>query len=187
MRSFDREAQIVSMTVCKFAVLEDQEWIFPVDDDNYETFFALDGRVIRDWDVPVITIYTEEKSYSDFPWLGEYVPILKKPAVDALAPVLTRYGQLLPLKGKEVRLFNTTTVLDVLDHDRSRIVYFDNGDILDIERHVFLQEKIGTAELFELPMRASTVYVTDSSLKRSGMPVFAASRSCLSGRLQRNE
>jgi hypothetical protein len=40
------------MTIYKFAVLEDQEWIFPVDDGALETFFAMDGRVIRDWAPP---------------------------------------------------------------------------------------------------------------------------------------
>ncbi len=64
------------------------------------------------------------------------------------------------MKGEEVWLFNTTTVVDALDHEQSRIAYFDNGDILDIERHVFRPERIGAAELFKLPMRASAVYVT---------------------------
>ncbi|SFU16225.1 hypothetical protein [Mesorhizobium sp. YR577] len=134
-----------------------------------------------------MTIYKEEKSYSDFPWLGEHVPILKKPAVDALAPVLTRYGQLLPLKGEEVWLFNTTTVLDVLDHDQSRIVYFDNGDILEIERHVFRQEKSDLRSSSSCRCEPRPSMSPTVSLKRSGMPIFAASRSCLCGRLQRNE
>lgn len=37
------------MTIYKFAVLEDQEWIFPVDGADFETFFAMDGRAIQDW------------------------------------------------------------------------------------------------------------------------------------------
>ncbi|KRE01069.1 hypothetical protein ASE61_19140 [Bosea sp. Root670] len=153
------------MTIYKFAVLEDQEWIFPVDGADFETFFAMDGRAIQDWAPPVMRMVeaeqgAEEPSYSDFPWLGEHAPILKKPAVDALAPVLAQYGQLLPLKGENVWLFNVTTVLDVLDREKSGIVYFDDGDILDIERHVFKRDVIGTAEIFKLPRRASAVYVT---------------------------
>lgn len=153
------------MTIYKFAVLEDQEWIFPVDDAHFETFLAMDGRAIQDWAPQVMRMVeaeqgAEEPSYSDFPWLGEHAPILKKPAVDALAPVLTQYGQLLPLKGENVWLFNVTTVLDALDREKSAIVYFDDGDILDIERHVFKKDIIGAAELFKLPMRASAVYVT---------------------------
>jgi hypothetical protein len=152
----------MTLTVYKFEVTEGQEWIFPVDDEDYETFFAMDGRIISDWDTPVMRLETAERTYSDFPWLGVHAPILKKPAVDALAAVLAEYGQLVPLKGEEVWLFNATTILDALDHQQSRIVYFDNGDILDIERAVFKKEKIGTAAVFKLPMRASAVYVTDS-------------------------
>lgn len=159
------------MTIYKFEVIEDQEWIFPVDDEDFETFFAMDGRAIQDWASPVTRIVeaeegAEEPSYSDFPWLGEHAPILKKPAVDALAPVLTQYGQLLPLKGENVWLFNVTTVLDALDKEKSGIVYFDDGDILDIERHVFKRDVIGAAELFKLPMRGSAVYVTGSFVER---------------------
>ncbi len=156
------------LTVYKFEVIEGQEWIFPADDDDYETFSAMDGRVIQDWIAPVMKLDTADRTYSDFPWLGEHAPILKRPAVDALAPVLVEHGQLLPMKGEEVWLFNTTTVLDALDHEQSRIAYFDNGDILDIERHIFRREKIGAAQLFKLPMRASAVYVTDSFVEQVG-------------------
>jgi hypothetical protein len=165
------------LTVYKFEVIEDQEWIFPVDDEDFETFLAMDGRVIRDWAPPVMRMVeaeneAEEPSYSDFPWLGEHAPILRKPAVDALAPVLSQYGQLLPLKGENVWLFNVTTVLDALDKEKSGIVYFDDGDILDIERHVFKTDVIGTAEIFKLPRRASAVYVTGSfvdKIRRAGL------------------
>jgi hypothetical protein len=74
-------------TVYKFEVIEGQEWIFPIDNDDYETFSAMDGRVIRDWIAPVMN-WTADRTYSDFPWLSEHAPILKRPAVDALAPVL---------------------------------------------------------------------------------------------------
>lgn len=155
------------MTIYKFAVLEDQEWIFPADDEDFETFLAMDGRVIQDWASPVMRmVEAEETNYSDFPWLGEHAPILKKPAIDALAPTLTQYGQLVPLKGESVWLFNVTTVLDALDKDKSGIVYFDDGDILVIERHVFKRDVIGTAEIFKLPMRASAVYVSGSFVER---------------------
>lgn len=154
------------LTVYKFEVIEGQEWIFPVDDDDYETFLAMDGRDIEDWIAPVMKLDTSDRTYSDFPWLGEHAPILKKPAIEALTPVLVEHGQLLPIKGEEVWLFNATTVLDALDHELSRIAYFDNGDILDIERHVFRKERIGAAELFKLPMRASAVYVTGGFVER---------------------
>jgi hypothetical protein len=55
---------------------------FPVDDKDFEAFFAMDGRVIHDWMPPVMRMVdaeegAEEPGYSDFPWLGEHAPILK--------------------------------------------------------------------------------------------------------------
>ena len=195
----------MTFTVYTFEVVAGQEWIFPVDEDHFEMFFAMNGKVISNWNPPVMEInreinYEERFSsdfpwldehvpflrklvvillkhgqfllnhegrfYSDFPWLGEHVPFLRKPAVEALGHSLLKYGQLLPVRGEEVWLFNATTVLDALDHERSQIVYFDDGDILAIERHVFDRGRIGTAEVFKLPMRASPVFVTDSFVEQ---------------------
>lgn len=153
-------------TISKFEVLEGQEWIFPIDRSYFEQFWALDGTTISDWIEPVMAINGEERTYSDFPWLGEHAPILRKPAVDALTQVLLQYGQLLPMQGEEVWLFNATTVIDALDTERSQIAYFDDGSILAIERHAFKTDVIGEAEIFKLPMRASPVYVTDVFVDR---------------------
>src|SRR5262245_44163403 len=119
----------MTVTVYTFEIAEDQEWIFPVEESHFEMFSALDGSVISDWDPPVMEIDRDGKTYSDFPWLGEHVPFLRKPAVEALGHILPRYGQVLPVSGPDVRLFNVTTVLDALDLERSRIVRFDDGAI----------------------------------------------------------
>lgn len=66
------------------------------------------------------------------------------------------------MKGETVWLFNATTVPDALDNEKSSIVYFDDGGILDIERYVFKKEIVETAEIFKLPGGASAVYVSDS-------------------------
>lgn len=153
-------------TISKFEVVKGQEWISPIDQSHFERFWSLDGRQVSDWNPPVMTIFDEESAYSDFPWLGEHAPILRKPAVDALTQVLLQYGQLLPLRGEEVWLFNATTMIDALDTERSQIAYFDDGSILAIERHAFKTDVIGEAEIFKLPMRASPVYVTDVFVDR---------------------
>ncbi|OQW53159.1 MAG: hypothetical protein A4S14_02190 [Proteobacteria bacterium SG_bin9] len=156
----------MTMAVYTFEVGEDQEWIFPADESDYERFYALDGSVIADWRPPTMRIDREAKTYSDLPWLGEHLIFLKKPAAEILRPVLLQYGQLLPVHGEEVWLFNATTVIDALDHERSQIVTFDDGGILAIERHVFHHDRIGNAEMFKLPMRASAIYVTGPFVER---------------------
>lgn len=156
----------MTFTVYEFAVVDGQEWIMPADEADFERFWAMDGRVIHDWDPPVMSIDRDERTYSDFPWLGEHAPFLREPAVQALGPTLRAFGQLLPVRCEDVRLFNVTTVLDALDRDRSGIVSFDDGTILAIERHWFDARRIGTAEIFKLPMRTSSVYVTDGFVER---------------------
>ena len=42
----------------------------------------------------------------------------------------------------------------------------DDGSILAIERHVFDARGIGASEMFKLPMRASSIYVTDRFVER---------------------
>ncbi|RWM06134.1 MAG: hypothetical protein EOR72_32185 [Mesorhizobium sp.] len=154
-------------TIHQFAVSEGQEWVLPADENAYEAFSSLDGRSLEGWEPPVMRRVEEgERLYSDFPWLGEHAPLLRRPAVEALAASLRTYGELVALRGEEVWLLNATNVIDALDEARSRIVRFDDGDILAIESYAFDAEKIGTAELFKLPMRASPVFVNDVFVER---------------------
>lgn len=155
----------MTFAVYKFEVVEGQEWIFPADESRFEMFNTMDGRAVSNWDPPLMRI-DGEGTYSDFPWLGEHVPILRGLAVETLGHILLAHGQLLPLRGEDVWLFNATTVLDALDHERSQIVYFDDRSILSIECHVFDRSRIGAAQVFKLPMRASAVYVTDQFVER---------------------
>jgi hypothetical protein len=113
-----------------------------------------------------MVIDSDDRTYSDFPWLGSHAPFLRSAAVRALESVLREHGQLLPVRGEDVWLFNVTTVLDALDREHAQIAYFDDGSILAIERHCFDAGRIGAAEIFKLPMRASSVYVTDDFVER---------------------
>ena len=154
-------------TIHQFAVYEGQEWVLPVDDDYYEAFFGLDGRSLEGWEPPVMRRAEEgARLYSDFPWLGEHAPLLRQPAVGALAAALRPYGELVALRGEKVWLLNVTNVIDALDEAHSQIVRFDGGDILAIERYAFDAAKIGAAEVFKLPMRASPVFVNDVFVER---------------------
>ncbi|MGT2468371.1 hypothetical protein ACVOMV_31910 [Mesorhizobium atlanticum] len=76
-------------------------------------------------------------------------------------------------------------MIDALDEARSRIVRFDDGDILAIESYAFDAEKIGTAELFKLPMRASPSSSTTCSSSGCARLGCAMSRSSRYGHRQR--
>ncbi|EIM24446.1 GGDEF domain-containing protein [Microvirga lotononidis] len=101
--------------------------------------------------------------------------LITEHGIEALAPVLTRYGRLLPLKGEDVWLLNVTSVLDALERQKSRIVYFDDGDILDFEWHVFKKKVIGTAEISNCRGGPRPSMSPAASSTEFGVPAFVMS------------
>ncbi|ARQ01680.1 imm11 family protein [Pseudorhodoplanes sinuspersici] len=153
------------MDVYCLTVLEGQEWILPSDPNDFELFSALDGSPQTNWPEPVMQLLREdedghERSYSDFPWLGAYAPMLTTTAAEALKKTLAPYGQLLPLRGEHHWLLNVTCVLDALDEQKSKIVRFDDGAILAVEVYEFKRDVLAGHAIFKLPGRSSPVFLT---------------------------
>jgi hypothetical protein len=153
------------MRIYELILADGQEWALPkVLEDNH-VLSDLRGQCQHHW-VPIrMDLLTEgdegtSRGYSDFPWYGSHVLILRSDAANGLRDIMSPYGEFLPLKGGDgLELFNATTVLDALDEGRSEIIRFDDGDILNIERYVFHQEVIGNSLIFKLPYRASNLYM----------------------------
>jgi hypothetical protein len=153
------------MKVYELTLAEGQEWAMPkVLEDNY-VLSDLRGQPQLHW-IPIgMDLLTEDdegtpRGYSDFPWYGSHVLILRTEAANGLRETMRPYGEFLPLKGGDgLELFSATTVLDALDEDQSEIIRFDDGDILNIERYVFRQEAVGNCPIFKLPYRASNLYM----------------------------
>jgi hypothetical protein len=153
------------MRIYELGLAEGQEWALPkVLEHNY-ILSDLRGQCQLHWTPIEMDLLTEDdegnpRGYSDFPWYGSHVLILRSGAAEGLRDTMQPYGEFLPLKGRDgLALFNATTVLDALDEDRSEIIRFDDGDILNIERYVFRQEAIGNSLIFKLPYRASNLYM----------------------------
>lgn len=92
-----------------------------------------------------------------------HVPVFNARAADLLRPLLIDNGELLPLLCDEGSYFayNVTTVLDALDLEKSSIIRFASGRIMDITRHEFLQAKV-THSIFKIPQVPwMEVFVTD--------------------------
>ncbi len=68
--------------------------------------------------------------------------------------------------GERVLLYNVTCVLDALDEQGSKIVRFDDGGILTVEKYEFLRKVVAENEIFKLPGRSSPVFVTDDFVER---------------------
>lgn len=155
------------------------EWVLPVHDTDHEYLWSLDGTPRRDtWRPVAVSRLTEAddgspRAEADLPWLGGHVLVLRPSAVAALGPLLERHGELLPLAcpDADLWLFNTVTVVDALDEDRSELVTFDDGTILAVEHYEFRPEAV--APVFKVPqLLRGPLFVSDefaSALTTAGL------------------
>lgn len=94
----------------------------------------------------------ENSPFGDFPGMALHIPIFAERAVSVLEPLLTGNGELLPLVCDEGSYFayNVTTVLDALDVEKSSLLRFTDGGIMNITHHEFFPEKV-TSPIFKIP------------------------------------
>lgn len=131
--------------VYRLAVPEGFEWAFPVDPDDFEALWTLpERRPGAAWQPVQMRLLKEDEHErpwrrAEMPWLGGHVLILRDEAIEAVGPLLAPYGELLPLTCDEARLvvFSAALAANVLEEDRSEIVRFASGRIMDIRRHAF--------------------------------------------------
>jgi hypothetical protein len=153
------------MKIYELAPAEGQEWAVPKALKDNDVLSDLRGQRQLHWKPIDMDILTEDEEgaptrYSDFPWYGSHVLILRSVAAEGLRAIMSPYGEFLPLGGGDgLELFNPTTVLDALDEGRSEVIRFDDGDILNIERHVLRPDVIRDTLMFKLPYRASNLYM----------------------------
>lgn len=150
------------------------EWINCADPTDYEVFSSFDGSARRaQWEpVPVVRVRADDKHQStpsDFPWLGSDALVLRRTAVDALRDMLDANGELLPLAtddGVELVVFNAR-VIDALDVSNSTLVMFPGTQrVLRVKKVAFVASAIEGSDLFRLPHRASSTYVSSRFVDR---------------------
>lgn len=106
---------------------------------------------------------------SDFPSLSPSVPVFSQRAVEALEECLVQNGELLPLSfpGGQYYAFNCMNTVDCLDYERSAIIRVPgSGRIFQIERYVFLADRLVGTEIFRIPENSGPVFVTDAFARR---------------------
>jgi hypothetical protein len=114
---------------------------------------------------------------SDFPTWGMAGALaLRRRAVELIGPLLSPYGDVLPLggEGAGIAVFDCTTVIDALDQDRSEIVRFRGGGILAVTRYEFRPEKVSGVGAFRLPHDPAGLFL-------SGTIVDAITKAELTG------
>jgi hypothetical protein len=107
---------------------------------------------------------------ADAPWFGSDVLVLKPRAAEAARAVVDRQAELLRAETDEGPLFlvNPLRVLDALDERASTVTRLSSsGRIIDIQKHVFLPEKVGDAIVFKITsLRVSRTYVCEPFVER---------------------
>lgn len=162
------------MTIYEPLVAEGYEWVNAFDDGDYESFLLLDGqpRALTWKPIKVRRVRADERQAfnpSDFPWLGSHALVMRRTAVDALRDILDANGEVLPLAtddGVELFAFNAR-VLDALDEAHSLVTKFPGTNrIMRIKKVAFAASRVQGVDMFRLPHRASSTYVTDRFVER---------------------
>jgi uncharacterized protein DUF1629 len=136
---------------------------------SFDAFWSLDGRPIRRSWAPVrVRAVVEEDGVQlpagDFAGLASNVPVFSRRAAEALEPILTLNGELLPLIAPQGVYFayNVTRLIDAIDKNRSKVVRFSSGRVMAIEKYVFKPDRLVGATIFKDPFYYAEVYVTDA-------------------------
>jgi hypothetical protein len=155
-------------------VAEGYEWVNAVQDGDYEVFLPFDGQPLASTWKPIAVrrVRADERqdfNPSDFPWLGSHALIMRRYAVDALRDILDANGEVLPLStddGVELSVLNAR-ILDALDEANSSLMKFPGTNrIMRIKKIAFVASKVEGIDLFRLPHRASSTYVSERFVER---------------------
>lgn len=103
----------------------------------------------------------DRRKIGDFTyWL--HALVFNKKAVGVLKNVLERNGSLHPINcdGQRLFAFNVNSCLDILDREKSEITCFDTGEIFDIKKYAFIEERIPEDPvIFKIPGFDRCTYV----------------------------
>jgi hypothetical protein len=100
---------------------------------------------------------------NDYPCINLSIPAFSRRAVDALRDFLEPNGELLPLVSSvgEYYAYNVTTVVDVLDHERSDIDWYNDkhDTAFEIRRYECLPGRLTGLSIFRLVENSVSTFV----------------------------
>lgn len=106
----------------------------------------------------------EDMKFGDFPNFVPGFSVVSEEAYKALEPVISNETEFLEVSVKDEKrrfyLMNVTLVLDCLDFDNSNIVRFDDGRIMMVKKHYFLENRVKDNIIFRLYGDERDVFVT---------------------------
>jgi hypothetical protein len=165
-------------------VAEGFEWVQPVDDNDFDAVYQLDGTPrARQWrPIQVRRLEADDNGRpwlpADSPWLGAHALVFRERGYQLVDGLLGDAGEFLeldPVDGTDrLWLYNVTQVVDALDEEGSGLVRFPStGRVMKVNRHVFDVDRITGLVAFRVPQLRS--------LFLSGEAVDAISAAKLSG------
>ena len=155
-------------------VSEGYEWVNCIDDTDYEIFWAFNGSLhFERWQpVMVRRVRADDQqdfTPSDFPWLGAHALVMRLSVINALDDILEANGEVLPLSTEDdVKLFVfNAQVVDALDEEQANIMRIPGTNrIMRIVEAAFIESALRGIDIFRLPHRASSTYVSQSFVNR---------------------
>jgi hypothetical protein len=110
------------------------------------------------------------RAFNDYPCVNLSIPAFSRRAVDVLRDFLEANGELLPLVSQvgEYYVYNITTVADILNHEQSKIKWYNkNHDIaMEIKRYHCHSEKLAGLTIFRLVEKPASTFVTQAFVDR---------------------
>jgi hypothetical protein len=108
------------------------------------------------------------RPFNDFPCLGLTYPVFSQRAVDVLRDVLLPNGELLPLITSvgSYFLFNCTTIVDIVDFERSKLDYLNKNTILEIDHLNVHEDRLTDLSIFQIRKYPGRCCVTDGVARR---------------------
>ncbi len=157
-------------------------WELRADVNHYQNLGLL--HLEKDWQIPTysfngtplksqwnpLDVYIEDPQLlpSDFPSITGIPLIVTGKSYSTIFPLIGEHVEFLPLNStdfylKDLFAVNVLTVIDCLDRDQSKIVYFSDGNVADVEQFVFKLDCLGNAPIFKIPEhRVNRTFVSDA-------------------------
>lgn len=151
--------------VWKLAADSNKDLVIRTAIDYFKDHFVAQ-RMASNWVSPPLRIEGKSKRVRDFVSWMMSAPVVSERAKLALQPVIRDSCEILPLtqlRGKLFYVLNVLSIVDCLDHARSRIVYADDdpAHVLAIERYFFDERRVpADAAIFKIPDDLGCVFVT---------------------------
>lgn len=134
------------------------QWLLADDEADYERVNAIATRAPGEaWaPLPMHLLEHDDDGTSlkpgDLPWHASMTLAVSGTALRTLGPLLEPYGEFLPVSGSATgyHLFNATCWSDALDEERSELVRFSTGRIMDLRNAVLAADAFERAEVILL-------------------------------------